>query len=100
MRPCFPGPMNVIAMGFDVLINIWMHRFGRSFPVESGFQGPDGEVFAALPFQARALNHMPEVGNDAHLSPELAILIEVDAPGIAAALRKDFKCMCNGMEAP
>ena len=68
--------------------------------VASRFIGVDAEMFAALPLDARALNHVPEVRDDAHLGEELAVLVEVNAPRIAAALGEHFKDMARGMIAP
>src|SRR5436190_8320121 len=57
-------------------------------------------MFAALPFEARPLNHVPEMRDDAHLREELAVLVEVDAPGIATAFGEHFKDVPCGMITP
>src|SRR6266699_257302 len=57
-------------------------------------------MFASLPFDAGALDHVPEVRDDAHLGEELAVFVEVDAPGIAAALREHFEQMPRGVITP
>src|SRR5204862_896064 len=60
----------------------------------------DRKMFAALAFEARALDHVKEVRDDAHLGPELAVFVEVDAPGITAALGENFEHVPLGMVAP
>src|SRR5207244_6357589 len=64
------------------------------------FGGTDRKMFAALPFDARAVNHMPKMRDDAHLGPKLTVFVEVDTPGITAAFGEDFKGAVARMIAP
>src|SRR5258708_7108151 len=89
VRSRFTCPMDMVAVGLDILIYIRMNRLPCGFAVKSCLKWPDREMLPALAFETGALNHVPKVRDDAHLCPELAILIKVDPPGIAAAFRKD-----------
>ena len=57
-------------------------------------------MFAPLAFDTRALDHVPEVRYDTHLGEELAGFVEVNAPGIAAALGENFEHMPDGVITP
>src|SRR5207249_3620293 len=89
-------PMDVITVLLDVFVDVRVDRFGAhvatghdsgdrvgaQFAVASRFRCTDSEMFAPLAFDARAVNHMPEVRDDAHLRPKLAVFIEINSPGI------------------
>jgi hypothetical protein len=57
-------------------------------------------VLSALAVVAPALDHVPEVRDDAGLDEHLAVLVEVDAPGIAGSLGEPFKDLLEGVIAP
>src|SRR6478735_1240651 len=100
VRTCFARPMHMIPVCLDILVDVRMHRLARGFAVETGFQRPDGEVLTSLPFQACPLNHVPKMRNDTHLRPELAVLVEIDPPGIAPPFGEYFKLLSHGMKSP
>ena len=57
-------------------------------------------MFTSLALDARYLDHVPEMRYDAHLGEELAVFVEVNAPGIAAALGEHFEHVPGGVIAP
>ena len=57
-------------------------------------------MFAALSLDARPLDHVPEMRNDAHLGKELAMFVEVNAPRIAAPFSEDLEEALSRMIAP
>jgi len=58
------------------------------------------EVLAPLTMVARSLNDVEEVGDDAACEEGLSVVVEIDAPGIAGAVSKDFELMSLGVIAP
>src|SRR5205823_6941976 len=65
-----------------------------------GFLAIEVEMLAALPLEASALNHVPEMRDHARLDETLAVFIEVNAPRIARAFCKHFENMLGGMIPP
>src|ERR1041384_5981690 len=57
-------------------------------------------MLTALPFDARAMDHVPEMRDHAHLSPKLAVFIEINSPGIAAAFGENFEGVPSRMITP
>src|SRR5689334_7660994 len=94
------SPVNVIAVLFDVFVDVWMNRLARTFAITLRLVSSNREMFAALPFDAGPLNHVPEVRDDAHLGKELPMLVEVDSPRVASTLGKDFEDISSRMIAP
>src|SRR6266571_2659050 len=94
VRTLAAGPVDVVAVLFDVLINErvdWLAAASiAGLFVARGLLAVDAEMFASLAFDTRALDDVPEVRYDAHLREELAVFVEVNAPGVAAALGEDF----------
>src|SRR5262249_14324407 len=104
VRPFAAGPVDVVAVLFDVLVNERVNRFAAAL-IAGGFIARrllvvDAEMFATLPFDSRALDHVPEVRDHAHLGEELAVFVEVNTPGIAAAFREHFEHVFRGMITP
>src|SRR6187397_2418388 len=104
MRPFGTGPMHVIPNRFDVIVEIGIVGFARlriamPFILRGLFDG-GGIMLTALAFIASALDHMPDVRDDAGLNEALAVLIKIDAPGIARTLGEDLKDMFRGMIPP
>src|SRR5882724_10312336 len=97
VRTEIPGPMHVIAVLFDVVVNVRVNRFAFALFVTPRLLRADCEMLATLPLKPRAVNHMPEMRNHAHLCPKLSRLIEVNSPRIAAALRENLEHMPRGM---
>src|SRR5690606_18304635 len=60
----------------------------------------DREVLASLPLVSRALDDVPEVRDDTGLEEELSVVVEVDAPGVAGALREDLELVAQGLVPP
>src|SRR5207244_427526 len=60
VRALAAGVMQMVGDGFDVVENVGV------------------EMLSALPLVARALNHVPEMRNDAGLDETLAVLVEID----------------------
>src|SRR4030095_1608165 len=100
MRPALARPMHMIPVLLDVFVNVGMNGLAAAGGIAARLLGVDGIVLSTLPFNARALNHMPEMRNDAHLGKELPVLIEVDSPGITAALRENLKLVTSRMVSP
>src|SRR5262245_6135302 len=93
--------MHMISVLFDVGVDMRMNRFfTRVFAVTLAFGSIDTEMFTTLAFDARTLNHMPEVRDDTHLGKQLAVLVEVDAPRIASAFREHFEDVPDWMITP
>src|SRR5438128_2304927 len=96
--------MDVVAVLFDVLVNERIDRLAAALIaglfVARGLLAADAEMFAPLAFDTRALDHVPEVRYDTHLGEELAGFVEVNAPGIAAALGENFEHMPDGVITP
>src|SRR5258705_7279134 len=57
-------------------------------------------MLAALPFVARALDHVPDMRHHARLDETLPVLVEIDPPRIARAFGKHFEDMLSGMIPP
>src|SRR3954463_13451489 len=100
MRPEVAGPVHVVAMRFDVLVNVRMDGLTLGSAVAVEFVPPDCAMFSALAFQARSLDHVPEVRNDAHLRPELPMFIEIDSPRIAATFGENLEHVARRMITP
>src|SRR5437016_6020490 len=96
--------MDVVAVLLDVLVNERIDRLAAALIaglfVARGLLAVDAEMFASLPFDARALDHLPEVRNDAHLGEELTVFVEVNAPRIAAAFSEHLEHVPGGMMTP
>src|SRR5689334_14613966 len=58
------------------------------------------EVLARLPLVASALDDVIQVRNHARCAKRLAMIVEVDTPGIAGALGEYFKLLTRWMIAP
>src|SRR5213075_2652505 len=69
--PLVAGVVAVVGDGFDVVVGVGV------------------EVQAALPLVAGAGNDVKEVGDDAGGGEEVAVLVVVEAPGVAGAVGKD-----------
>jgi len=76
------GTMPVIGDGLDIIIDVRI------------------DVAAALAMVDPAGDHMPEMRDDARRDEELAVVIEIEAPRIAKAVRDDFKAILRGMIPP
>ena len=100
VRAALTGPVDMIAVLFDIVVNVRVNGFAAALPIAARLPGVDGEMLAALPLQARALNHVPEVRDHAHLREELSVLVEVDAPRIAAAFGEDLEDVARRMVTP
>ena len=57
-------------------------------------------MFAALTLVTPALDHVPEVRDDAGFDPGLAAFVEVEAPGIARAFGENFEQLLGRMITP
>src|SRR5438552_10987532 len=82
VRALAAGVMKMIGNGFDIVEDVWI------------------EVLAALPFVASALDHVPQMRNDAGFDETLSMLVEIDAPGIARAFGEELKDAPGRMETP
>src|SRR2546426_689012 len=100
MGPKISGPMHMIPMLLDVIVNVRVDRFSFAFAVTPRLLRSDGEMLTALPLDARAVDHMPKVRNDAHLRPKLSVFVEVDPPRIAAPFGEDFENVARRMITP
>ena len=104
MRSGRARPVHVVGMRADVFVHEREDGFAAAgvavLGVPLGLVAVVGVVLAALSQQACALDHVEEMGNDAHLRPQVAVLIEVDAPRIAAALGEDLEAVRHRMVAP
>ncbi len=58
------------------------------------------EVGPGLPFVPSPLDHLVQVGDHAGGLERLAVLVEVDAPGVARPVGKDLELMLRRMIAP
>src|SRR5439155_7098569 len=76
--------MNMVADGLDVVVNERVDeplvRVGVEAFVRERFLAIDVEMLAALPLEASALNHVPQMRNHAGLDEALAVFVEVNAP--------------------
>src|SRR5206468_1654089 len=68
--------------------------------VARGLVTVDAEMFSTLTFYTRALDHVPEMRDHAHLGEELTVFVEVNAPGIAAAFSEHFEHVPGRMITP
>lgn len=97
-------PVDVVAVGFDVVVDEWVDvggcAFGQVWTAAGGFLGGDGEVLAALTFVAGALDDVPEVGDDAGFLEELTEIVVIQTPGVAGALGEDFVLVTGWVIAP
>src|SRR6185369_12559383 len=92
--------MDVITVRFDIFVNVRMDRLALAFAVAVALHASNGEMFAALPFKARPLDHVPEMRDHAHFREKLAVFIEIDPPRIAAPFGEHFKNAARGMITP
>ena len=65
----------VVGDGLDVVVNVGV------------------DVLAALPVIDAAGNHMPQMRDHAGGDEELAVIVEIEAPGIAEAMRDDLEAI-------
>src|SRR5580765_6417323 len=104
VRTLVAGVMNVVTDGLDVVINEWvdipLSGVGMKRLVRAGFLGVDVVVQAALPLVAGALNDVPEVRDYARLDKALAVLVEVNAPGIARSFGEHLEDASRGVKPP
>ena len=100
VRTACSSPVDMIAVLLDVLVDVGIHRLAAALAHALRLFRAHGEMLTALPLDARAVNHVPEVRDDAHLREELAVLVEIDAPRIAAALGEHFEDIARGMIPP
>src|SRR5213075_31111 len=78
------GPMHVIRMGLDIVVDVRMDRLVvAAGGVALVFFANDREMFTALAFEPRALDHVEQVRDHTHLGPKLSVFIEINAPRIA-----------------
>ena len=63
-------------------------------------EGERVEVLPGLALVTPALDDVPQVRDDARLGPELAVLVEIDAPGVACALREHLELVLRRVVAP
>ena len=82
MVPNIANVMGMIGDRLDVIIQVGI------------------EMLSSLPLVACSLDHVKQVGNDAGSNKSLAVLIEIDSPGVTAAPRKDVELMPRGMLTP
>jgi hypothetical protein len=80
--PLVAGVVAVVGDGFDVIVGVGV------------------EVQAALPLVAGAGNDVKEVGNDTGGGEEVAVLVVVEAPGVAGAVGEDFELVADGVITP
>src|SRR5712671_5424241 len=92
--------MHMIAVLFDVVVDMWVDRLAFPFPVTTRLLRSDRKMLAALPLQARAMDHVPEVRNHAHLRPKLSRFVEVNPPRIAAPFGENIENVPRGMVPP
>src|SRR5687768_13153232 len=57
-------------------------------------------MLAALALVTRALDHVPDVRHHTRIDETLSVLIEINAPWIARAFRKNFKSVLRRMIPP
>ena len=74
--------VQVIGNGLDVVVRIWI------------------EVLAGLSGIAAALRQMKQMRNHARTDEPIAVLVEVDSPGIAGPVRVDFELVSHRMVPP
>src|SRR5438093_258148 len=95
------GPMHVIGVSFDIVVNMRVDGLTvAARRIALDFLAAHGKMFAALAFEPRALDHVEQVRDDAHLGPKLAVFIEIDAPRIATAFGEHFEHVALGMITP
>ena len=75
-------PVAVVGDGLDVVVGVGI------------------EVLAGLPLVAAALNHVIQVRDDAGGDERLAVVVEIDAPGIARAVGEDLEDVPRRVIAP
>ena len=80
--PLVAGVVAVVGDGLDVVVGVGV------------------EVLAGLPLVAGAGNDVKDVRDDAGGGEEVAILVVVEAPGVAGAVGKDFELVPDGVIAP
>ena len=104
VRPGRTGPVHVVGMRADVFVHIGEDALATALIPVLGVAlrlvAVVGVVLAALPEDPSSLDHVEEVRNDAHFGPEVAVLIEVDAPRIAAALGENLESVGRRMVTP
>ena len=100
VRTEVPGPVHVVPVLFNIIIYVRVDRLSFPFAVAARLLNSHREMLASLSLDARAMDHVPKVRDDAHLSPKLSIFVEIDSPRIAAAFGKHFKTVASGMITP
>src|SRR5207244_440014 len=96
--------MDMVGNRLDVVVNeridealLWI---GVILLVRARFCDVDVVMLPALALVARALNHVPQVRDDARFNNALTVLIEIDTPGIARAFGENFELVFGRMVPP
>ena len=104
VRPGRTGPVHMVGVRADVFIDVGEDALATALIPVLGVAlrliAVVGVMLAALPEDPSSLDHVEEVRNDAHFGPEVAVLIEVDAPRIAAALGENLESVSHRMVTP
>src|SRR5436190_18304571 len=82
MRSLAADPANMVGYCLDVVIDVRI------------------EMRTSLMSESSTLNHMEQMRDDAGFDDALAILVEINAPGIARAFGKNFEFVFDGVVAP
>src|SRR5688572_13380692 len=82
VRPAIAYPMHVVGNSFNIVVSVGI------------------EMLSCLPLVTRALNDMVHVRDHANGNEWMAIIVEIDPPGVARPFREYLELMCCRMIPP